>query len=637
MKKTFTLLSMLLCFFAGVHAQTSTAVKHAKVECTPFDQLTTGDYAILIASDKSCTGGAVDYPRFLSGSGTNIPQVDASTSTNDCRTIDVPSRYIWTVTVNDDNTISIQLKDGNYIPVPNANGQGGGNLSATGARLTRMAVAAPNSDWCILKATTTNNVTTYLCANGSKGSSTNPLQYWNFGSTTATNIAKFKFFPIDETYNSSEMISLTYNYTLNGVTKATLNMGYAFVGDKYPNPIVALPIPDFVTPGTVPAEDVTSGGSSMTCNLACDCSNYPFPFSYEESDEAKWGYLSANISTNARCFLTDGTYIAHTGTNGKDAPTSLNAVANDLWRFVGNPFDGFKIMNKNGKSLVYNASTKKTTLSDGTTNNLWKVFGGDIISDAGNITDENASELKTKAFVIRNSTLGEGDNYLDGGGISTKTELSIWQKKSNGSCFLFWEPEFTVALNTTDNLDASYATLCMPVDFKVTTEGVKAYTGKYSEGTLSMTAVEGGVAANQGVVLRSADKNVTTVTLTANAGTTTTSDNDLQGTTSEIAFTDLSDKLVFGVSSSNKVGFFSASGSAALPANRAYLNKSLVGGGTEGAAIMMNFDGKYTGIDAIEGVKAVTNAPIYDFTGRRVVRTVKGGLYIQGGKKFIAQ
>lgn len=273
-----------------------------------------------------------------------------------------------------------------------------------------------------------------------------------------------------------------------------------------------------------------------------------------------------------------------------------------------------------------------TTASD----NLWKIYGGDIMDSPGNesVSDANATELKAKAFVVRGSAVAEGNNYLDGGNASNKTALGVYQKRSNGSCFLFWEPEFTVTLNTTDNLDAAYATLSMPVDFKVTTEGVKAYTGKYSDGTLNMTAVEGGVAANQGVVLRSGDKNVTTVTLTANAGTTTTSDNDLQGTTSEIAFADLSDKLVFGVSAANKVGFFSAGGSAALPANRAYLNKSLVSGGN---AIVMNFNGTSTGIEAIEGVKTTTNAAIYDLTGRRVMRTVKGGLYIQNGKKFIAQ
>ena len=34
---------------------------------------------------------------------------------------------------------------------------------------------------------------------------------------------------------------------------------------------------------------------------------------------------------------------------------------------------------------------------------------------------------------------------------------------------------------------------------------------------------------------------------------------------------------------------------------------------------------------------ANVNAPIFDLTGRRVVKAVKGGLYIQNGKKVIVK
>ena len=34
-------------------------------------------------------------------------------------------------------------------------------------------------------------------------------------------------------------------------------------------------------------------------------------------------------------------------------------------------------------------------------------------------------------------------------------------------------------------------------------------------------------------------------------------------------------------------------------------------------------------------VVANENAPIYDLSGRRVAKTVKGGVYIQNGKKFV--
>ena len=46
-------------------------------------------------------------------------------------------------------------------------------------------------------------------------------------------------------------------------------------------------------------------------------------------------------------------------------------------------------------------------------------------------------------------------------------------------------------------------------------------------------------------------------------------------------------------------------------------------------------DGETTAIETVETEKA--NAPIYDLSGRRVVNTVKGGIYIQNGKKFIVK
>lgn len=67
-----------------------------------------------------------------------------------------------------------------------------------------------------------------------------------------------------------------------------------------------------------------------------------------------------------------------------------------------------------------------------------------------------------------------------------------------------------------------------------------------------------------------------------------------------------------------------------INANKAYL---VVSGGSA-QALNFNF-GNTTGIQnaAVEGVNA--NAPLFDLSGRRVVKAVKGGIYIQNGKKFV--
>lgn len=630
MKKTITLLGMLLAFFATAGAQT--AAKFYSPTATPYANLVSGkSYAILVAADKNCEDGDANYTtaKFLSWATKdgNKATTDANTSTNDLRGKVEQNGYTWVVTVNsENNTITLKTGNNTYVPA-SSNGQGG-DLSATAGELTRV----DKGDWCLLTNGTYDNKTCYLTLGGGKrNGSRNKLEYWYYDANpTNGEIAKFKFFELIE-----GDVTVTYNYTINGTKVGTYSVT-AIQGNAYPTPGN---LPDFVT-ATAPEGTVAE---NTTKTIEVNISNYPFKFSLNESDTPEWGYLTGNISTAHRKLFTNSTTsIVRSAANAAYQNSTLNGIADDLWRMVGNPFDGFKIMNKSGKCLVKAASGNGATYADASateSDNLWKVYGGDIIGQPGNVTDANKEDLKAKAFVLRHSTVGEGDNYLDAGGISSGTSIGVWQKKSNGACFLFLEPEFTVNLNTNDNLVASFATLALPFDFKVassTTNDAKLYSGAYnaSAGTLDMTAVEGVVPANVGVVIKS-DSKAENIVLTANAKATENAltGNQLVGTTEEIAFSELTDKLVFGVTAQNHVGFYTAGGSAALPANRAYLPTSVLGGGN---AVAMNFGGDATGINAV--VKAdKANAAIYDLTGRRVTRTVKGGLYIQNGSKFVAR
>lgn len=631
MKKTITLLGMLLAFFATAGAQT--AVKYYSPTATPYANLVSGkSYAILVAADKNCEDGDANYTtaKFLSWAtkDNGMATTDAYTSTNDLRGKEEQNGYTWVVTVNsENNTITLKTGDNTYVPA-SSNGQGGA-LSGTAGELTRV----DKGDWCLLTNGISGSQTCYLTLGGGKrNGSRNKLEYWHYDANpTNGEIAKFKFFEVLD----GTSYDVTYNYTINGTQVGTYSVKAA-PGMAYPTPGN---LPDFVT-ATAPEGTVTE---ATTKNIEVNISNYPFKFSLNESDTPEWGYLTGNISTAGRKILTNGTTsIVRSAANAAYQNSTLNGIADDLWRMVGNPFDGFKIMNKSGKCLVKAASGNGATYTDASataSDNLWKVYGGDIIGEPGNITDANKEELKAKAFVLRHSTVDEGDNYLNPGGIGSGTSIGVYYKKSNGSCFLFLEPEFTVNLNTTDNLVASFATLALPFDFKVAssnTNDAKLYSGAYNAttGTLDMTAVEGVVPASAGVVIKS-DSKAENIVLTANAkaAATALTGNQLVGTTKEIAFSDLTDKLVFGVTAQNHVGFYAAGGSDALPANRAYLPTSVLGGEK---AVAMNFGGNVTGINAV--VKAdKANAAIYDLTGRRVTRTVKGGLYIQNGSKFVAR
>uniref|UniRef100_UPI004038D2C8 hypothetical protein n=1 Tax=Prevotellamassilia timonensis TaxID=1852370 RepID=UPI004038D2C8 len=621
---------MLLAFFATAGAQ-----QYCSTTATPYSELVSGkSYAVLVAADKNC-GKTTDYSNatFLSGSGTQTAFADAKDLGNDLRGKSVSDSYNWIVTVNEDNTISLQVKGGNYLPAPPNNGQGGGQLNATAGKFTRVESPTDDKTWCMLSAGKVNERTIYFTLGGSDASNaSNRLEFWHYDATkdfAKQEVAKFKFFELKE-----GDVTVTYNYTINGTQVGTYSVKVVS-GMVYPTPGN---LPDFVT-ATAPEGTVTE---ATTKDIAVDISNYPFKFSLNESDTPEWGYLTGNISTADRKLFTNSTTsIVRSAANAAYQNSMLNGIANDLWRMVGNPFSGFKIMNKSGKCFVKATSGNGATYTDASateSNNLWKVYGGDVINEPDNVTDANKEELKAKAFVLRHSTVGEGNNYLNAGGASG-TSIGAWIKKSNGACFLFLEPEFTVDLNTNDNLVASFATLALPFDFKVAssnTNDAKLYSGAYNAttGTLDMTAVEGVVPANAGVVIKS-DNKAANIVLTANtkSAATALTDNQLVRTTKVIAFTELTDKLVFGVTTQNHVGFYAAGGSAALPANRAYLPTSVLGGEK---AVAMNFGGNVTGINAV--VKAdKANAAIYDLTGRRVTRTVKGGLYIQNGSKFVAR
>lgn len=631
MKKTITLLGMLLAFFATAGAQT--AAKFYSSTATPYANLESGkSYAILVAADKNCVGTDYSTATFLSWATLDgsMATIDPYQSTNDLRGKVEQNGYTWVVTVNSDNTITLKTGNGKYVPA--ASNGGGGGLSTTAGNLTRV----DKGEWCQLTGGAYNSKTCFLTLGGQQRDkkTRNKLEYY-FYDANATNgeIAKFKFFEVLDGASLNNVV--TYNYTINGTQVGTYSV-LADLNKAYPTPGN---LPDFVT-ATVPEGTVTG---TTTKDIEVNISNYPFKFSMKEIDTPEWGYLTVNMSTADRRLLTNNTTsILRSVPNAQYQNSTLNGIKDDLWRMVGDPFKGFKIMNKSGKCLVKAASGNGATYTDASateSNNLWKVYGGDIIGQPNNVTDVNKEELKAKAFVLRHSTVGEGDNYLTTSNNDIVTSLGTWQKRSNGSCFLFLEPEFTVNLNTNDNLVASFATLALPFDFKVAssnTNDAKLYSGAYnaSTGTLDMTAVEGVVPASAGVVIKS-DSKATSIVLTANAKSAATAltGNQLVGTTEEIAFSELTDKLVFGVTAQNHVGFYAAGGSAALPANHAYLPTSVLGGEK---AVAMNFGGNVTGINAV--VKAdKANAAIYDLTGRRVTRTVKGGLYIQNGSKFVAR
>ncbi len=249
-----------------------------------------------------------------------------------------------------------------------------------------------------------------------------------------------------------------------------------------------------------------------------------------------------------------------------------------------------------------------------------------LTTDKNNMGSFQVIDKGNALYALKDVTSTEKNFCYIHDASSQSHNLVGWGESADASQWYIVEAtDVEVTLNTADN--ASYATVYLP--FAVSSvQGATAYIGqKQGESTLRATAIEAGIPANTGVILKGA-ANEGKAVLTLGTATSNAEGNALTGTLVEKDYTN---ELVFGKSAEGAVGFYSMETGKKIGANKAYLEA------TAAQAMKLVFDGDVTGIENVMGEAADANAPIYDLTGRRVMKAVKGGLYIQNGKKFIAQ
>lgn len=185
-------------------------------------------------------------------------------------------------------------------------------------------------------------------------------------------------------------------------------------------------------------------------------------------------------------------------------------------------------------------------------------------------------------------------------------------------------------VNFTESTDGkAYATLNLPFATKVP-EGVTAY--KKVDGTTSSVKLEeykptnNVLPANTPVLLQA---NGTGKKTFAPAEYKAKEDTGFSGTLAAAKVSAANAYILAKDGDAVKFCKLSAT-SNTVNANKAYLTLTVA------AANALNFDfgGVTTGIENAVADKA-NNAPIYDLSGRRVMNAVKGGIYIQNGKKFV--
>ena len=456
----------------------------------------------------------------------------------------------------------------------------------------------------------TYNVDIYVVAN-----SGNVFGYWDTNANAANN-AQFQFYAVDNMYDAADVVSFNYEFCWKGEVKKSQAVSLAIAGRAFPK---AAGLPEYVE-APLPTRKVEAGDDGQTFKIDC-VSTLPFQLS---TDEAPVYYYLENVQ-GTRLYNNNGSLAFRAAAQADE----LNNVRNDLFYVTGNAFDGYQFTSVGtGKSLysellmshITSLVFKGPIAYTGT----WEIFnteGGFAVcpvvgssSIKGTLTAANNKEF---AWRLDDNAKGIGfKNYA---------------ADDEGFAFRMVEPTFEVELYDVPG-QGTFNSTALPFDFTIAKDydgDAKLYKGTV-EGKELMLSEVGRVPAKAGVVLMGT--NSEQIKLVATAGVETLGNNDLIGTTSEIAVGQLDDKLIFGVSNeTGLVGFFSTDGSASLPANRAYLNK------VEGLmAVMVNHGGNTTAIGNVQN-SLPANAPVYDLSGRRVTKMVKGALYLQNGRKFIAQ
>ena len=287
------------------------------------------------------------------------------------------------------------------------------------------------------------------------------------------------------------------------------------------------------------------------------------------------------------------------------------------------PEDGLK---KNYGSVIYIAENGANyTLSA-----QGKYFGNVVISDQVSLSDA-AVDYRIQHVGARFAFNGNnGSRY---GYLHTAAGVSVvgWETAAIAThWYVLPATDIEVALNEVDG--AYYGTLYVPFAVKVadSDDASKLYTGSVNAAKDGLVmSKQGTVPAGTGIVIAS-DNNTATLDITTATGTLAS---DLQGTYRTMT-ENLADYLYLGKSNTdNKLGFYAnGTGLTSVAANKAFLPKSLV----SSHSLRMFFNDDVTGISGIE-TAGDSAAPVFDLSGRRVVRTVKGGVYISNGKKFIAR
>lgn len=354
MRKTTLSRSLLLGAALALGTTTMTAQTASETPVNSPSDLTDGYYVIKATPKNGAFSGLVYYN--LNAGENRLFRVDQDKQSYTNGTLE--AAYIWKLTNNNDADGTFTLKgmhDNQNIPADAEH-----NQNFRGTETANLKITEADGHWYV---TMTNyqheGADTYWYANQPAGDPN--LSWWqNIGDKAV----QVEFYSVT---GLPEAVNVTFAVNFNGETKREVAYEL-FPGDTYPTVNLGS-MPSYVSApaikGTV-TTDVTTYNVDATFDGPFAIS--PAPEGGTFADGTTWYALGLH---NAPYYLhdTDGAENMELGAGQQTIDASTNdAFDAQMWCFVGDPFDGFKLYNKAaGAGKILSSSTTMSGQNGGGT------------------------------------------------------------------------------------------------------------------------------------------------------------------------------------------------------------------------------------------------------------------------------
>ena len=517
-------------------------------------------------------------------------------------------------------TLEIAWNDGTYHFFSNqldaGNSNAGYQASTWGSAnkdLAQDLFKFDDASYTSLYTVNCNNADGYVTYNSTSEKAKNG-GFFNIATTPAVSDFTVKELAGYDAIVSIEGKTIKVNYTYNLETvKQLANEALAKTGVGYPTADA--------TTRTALVAAVNEGTDAKAIATALDA--YKNDKTSIQMPEDGKAYVITNIhKTGGKRYMryqADGTSMIVRG----DA-TELPIEATYICHKVG---DKYVFANNSGTYLTWRGKDTKDCTNDN------KGFTTSYDADYNTFTvAANPNVFGCLSFGAKRGTNSQSYYIVTRSGSFERAGFDNYYNDDNSSAFTFEEVTYpnTITFNAAQSINgvSHIATFSAPFA-TIIPAGVKAYyvSAKGTEAT--MTAIDAqAIPANQGVILTSESGNAATMVPAASETAATITGNQLGNSAGNTRSLTAGEGYILGNGSEGTAFYPCNAGS--LPINKAYL----LGNG-ESSAIVMNFGNAVTGINTI-AAPASAKAPIFDLSGRRVVKATKG-LYIQNGKKVIVK